>query len=180
MPASKAQQKAVHKYVKNNYDRMELTVPKGRKETIKAHAEARGESTNAFIGRAILETMERDAGGQGTKLGGLCEPSGEDTTTFQPLPPGSLEVAFAAAKAIGEKPADFIVHAIKAHAGSQQEAAGAPPGEVVSLPSETIKTAQEAAQAAGEGVSQFFARAVETQAQRDALSRRIGGDKPNE
>ena len=36
-PASKAQQKAVHKYVKNNYDRIELTVkPKGKKEEIKA------------------------------------------------------------------------------------------------------------------------------------------------
>ncbi len=30
---SKAQQKAVHKYVKNNYDRVELTVkPKGKKD----------------------------------------------------------------------------------------------------------------------------------------------------
>ena len=26
-----AQQRAVHKYVKNNYDRLELSVPKGRK-----------------------------------------------------------------------------------------------------------------------------------------------------
>ena len=69
---SKAQQKAVHKYVKANYDRMELTVPKGRKEVIKAHAEARGESVNGFIGRAIDETMERDnaapgAAGEGTE-----------------------------------------------------------------------------------------------------------------
>ena len=57
---SKAQQKAVHKYVKANYDRMELTVPKGQKEAIKAHAEARGESVNGFVNRAIDETMERD------------------------------------------------------------------------------------------------------------------------
>ena len=57
---SKAQQKAVHKYVKANYDRMELTVPKGQKEAIKAHAEARGESMNGFINRAIDETMKRD------------------------------------------------------------------------------------------------------------------------
>ena len=57
---SKAQQKAVHKYVKANYDRMELTVPKGQKEAIKAHAEARGESVNGFVNRAIAETMERD------------------------------------------------------------------------------------------------------------------------
>lgn len=60
MAVSKSQQKAVHKYVKNNYDRLELTVPKGRKDTIKAHAEARGESVNGFINRAISETMERD------------------------------------------------------------------------------------------------------------------------
>lgn len=60
MAISKAQQKAVHKYVKANYDRMELTVPKGQKEAIKAHAEAQGESVNGFINRAIDETMERD------------------------------------------------------------------------------------------------------------------------
>ena len=58
---SKAQQKAVHKYVKNNYDRIELTVkPKGRKITLKEHAEKMGETLNAFINRAINETMERD------------------------------------------------------------------------------------------------------------------------
>ena len=60
MPVSKAQQKAVHKYVRANYDRLELTVPKGRKDEIKAHAAARGESVNAFITRAIDQTMERD------------------------------------------------------------------------------------------------------------------------
>ena len=65
MPASKANQRAVHKYVKANYDRMELTVPKGRKEEIKAHAAARGESANGFIVRAIGEAMERDAQGAG-------------------------------------------------------------------------------------------------------------------
>lgn len=61
---SKAQQKAVHKYVKNNYDRIELTVkPKGRKITLKEHAEKMGETLNAFINRAINETMERDGSG---------------------------------------------------------------------------------------------------------------------
>ena len=62
MAISKSQQKAVHKYVKANYDRMELTVPKGRKEIIKAHAEAHSESVNGFINRAIQETMGRDNG----------------------------------------------------------------------------------------------------------------------
>ena len=60
MAVSKSQQKAVHKYVKINYDRMELTVPKGQKEIIKAHAEACSESVNGFVNRAISETMERD------------------------------------------------------------------------------------------------------------------------
>jgi len=59
-PTSKAQQKAVNKYMKNNYDRINLTVPKGKKESIQAHANEKGESVNAFIGRAIDETMERD------------------------------------------------------------------------------------------------------------------------
>ena len=58
---SKAQQKAVHEYVKRNYDRIELTVkPKGKKEEIKAHAELSGETLNSFINRAIDETMNRD------------------------------------------------------------------------------------------------------------------------
>ena len=57
---SAAQQKAVNKYVKENYDRINVNMPKGRKEAVKAHAEAKGESLNAFINRAILETMERD------------------------------------------------------------------------------------------------------------------------
>lgn len=60
MPVSKAQQKAVAKYMKANYDRINLMVPKGEREEIRAHAESRGESLNGFIGRAIQETMERD------------------------------------------------------------------------------------------------------------------------
>lgn len=66
---SKAQQRAVHKYVKANYDRLDLTVPKGQKEIIRAHAEARGESVNGFIGRAISETIERDNGASGAGEG---------------------------------------------------------------------------------------------------------------
>lgn len=60
MPVSKAQQRAVDRYVKENYDRIEIKVPKGRKAEIQAHSEASGESVNGFIGRAISETIERD------------------------------------------------------------------------------------------------------------------------
>ncbi len=59
-PISKAQQKAVHKYVKNNYDRVNLTVYKGYKDKIRLHAEKYGETINGFINRAIAETMERE------------------------------------------------------------------------------------------------------------------------
>ncbi len=57
---SKAQQKAQNKWISKAYDRINLTVPKGKKEHIQAHAEARKESVNAFINRAITETMERE------------------------------------------------------------------------------------------------------------------------
>lgn len=60
MATTKAQQKAVHKYVKSNYDRLELTVPKGRKEEIKAFAAAHGETVNGFINRLINEAMGTD------------------------------------------------------------------------------------------------------------------------
>ena len=60
MPASKAQQKAVAKYMKNNYDKYQLRMPKGKKDKIKLHAENRGESLNGFINKAIDEKMERD------------------------------------------------------------------------------------------------------------------------
>lgn len=60
MAVTKAQQASVNKYVKTNYDRINVTMPKGRKDIIKAHAENRGESVNGFINRAIEEAMERD------------------------------------------------------------------------------------------------------------------------
>lgn len=58
---SKAQQKAVNKYVKNNYDRINVTFPKGEKELLKAHADKKGESVNAFIVRAVRETLLKES-----------------------------------------------------------------------------------------------------------------------
>lgn len=55
-PSTRAQ----NKYISKAYDRINLTVQKGRKEEIKAHAEQRGESVNGFINRAIDQTMEMD------------------------------------------------------------------------------------------------------------------------
>ena len=47
-------------WIAEKLDRINLTVPKGRKEIIKAHAAAHGESVNGFINRAINEAMERE------------------------------------------------------------------------------------------------------------------------
>lgn len=60
MAVSKAQQRAVNKYVKSNYDEVKLRMPKGKKNVIQAHAAQQGESINAYINRAIDEAMQRD------------------------------------------------------------------------------------------------------------------------
>ena len=59
MPATKAQQKAVAKYMKNNYDELKIRIPKGRKEAIQAVASTQGESLNGFVSTAIEECIER-------------------------------------------------------------------------------------------------------------------------
>lgn len=56
----KASTRATNKYIAKAYDRVNLTLPRGRKEEIQAHATARAESVNGFISRAISEAMERD------------------------------------------------------------------------------------------------------------------------
>ena len=66
MAVSKAQQRAVNKYMAANYDRINLTVPKGKKDTIQAYAEAQGQSVNAYINAAIDEKMAREAAGSPT------------------------------------------------------------------------------------------------------------------
>lgn len=42
------------------YDRVYLTLPKGRKAYVQEHAREKGETLNTFIQRAINETIERD------------------------------------------------------------------------------------------------------------------------
>ena len=50
-----------NEFISKAYDRINLTLPKGQKEIIKAHAEKYdNKSVNGFIQRAIAETMQRD------------------------------------------------------------------------------------------------------------------------
>lgn len=60
MPVSEAQKKSAAKWDAANLDRLSLALPAGSRDAIKAHAAQRGESVNAFIGRAIRETIQRD------------------------------------------------------------------------------------------------------------------------
>lgn len=117
---TEAQKRSAKKWDAANLDRLSIAAPKGRKDAVKAHAEARGESVNGFINRAIDETMERDL-----------------------LPPDSAP----------ERPEG---------------------GGGIHLPSETLKTAQSAAEAAREPLPDFVSRAVENQARRDEVARKLG------
>ena len=67
-PASKAQQKAVNKYMKQNYDRVNLTLPKGKKAIIQDYAAAHGESVNGMINRLIDEELSSVSAKSNPKL----------------------------------------------------------------------------------------------------------------
>ena len=56
----KTSSKVKDRYNAKAYDEIKVRVFKGDKDTIKAHAESRGESLNGFINRAINEAIERD------------------------------------------------------------------------------------------------------------------------
>lgn len=56
----KASAAAKNRWNSKTYDRINLTVYKGEKEQIQAHAAERGESVSGFINRAIRAQMERD------------------------------------------------------------------------------------------------------------------------
>lgn len=48
------------RYNRKVYEEIKIRIKKGKKESIKSHAASQGESVNAFVNRAIDETMERD------------------------------------------------------------------------------------------------------------------------
>lgn len=60
MPYNEIAYKASQKYKAGNIKRVPLDMQKSTYEEIKAHAEARSESVNGFIKRAISEAIERD------------------------------------------------------------------------------------------------------------------------
>ncbi len=59
-PKTKTTAQIKNDYAKKAYDDVRLQVKKGKKDIIKAHAEAHSESVNGFINRAIDHEMARD------------------------------------------------------------------------------------------------------------------------
>lgn len=57
MPISKAQQRAVAKYMAANYDEIKVRVPKGRKADVDAYAKGRGESVNGLMNNLLRDTL---------------------------------------------------------------------------------------------------------------------------
>lgn len=107
----KASTRAQNKYIAKAYDRINLTVPKGKKDTIQAHAEAQGESVNGFINRAIDHqiSQDRDKGPQEALQG----PSGGSVVS---LHPEALQGAQRAAQRAGETVSQFVERAVEIQA----------------------------------------------------------------
>ena len=95
MTVSKAQQKSVNKYVKENYDRINVTFPKGKREILKSFADAQNLSVNSFILSAVENALN------GTSDSGECV-----------LSPQSYAQAAEHVKETGESISDFIGRAI--------------------------------------------------------------------
>lgn len=106
MAVSKAQQNATNKWIAKAYDRINLTVPKGRKEEIQAFAAQTGESVNGFINRAIGEAM-----GESPQ-----QPAGAPQGMGAILTPAALKTAQEAAQNAGETVSAFVGRAVDVQA----------------------------------------------------------------
>lgn len=150
MAVSKAQQASVNKYVKSNYDRINVTMPKGEKEIIQGYAAFHGESVNGFIVQAIRERIERDSSGAA---------------------PGAIP------QEVGISPSERVVYRIPAANAAespQQPAETLQRAEGVPISSDVLETAQKAAERTGETLPDFVARAVTEQNTRDERSFKMG------
>ena len=138
-----------------NLDRLSIALPKGHKETIQAHAAARGESVNGFIGRAIGETMKRDSGGGTDSRANAAQDAAESVCGVGATPiPSKPETPAEAAQTLTE--AKRMVRTA---------------GDVI-LPSLLRESVAEASRAAGETDDAFLWRAVSAQAEQDREKRK--------
>lgn len=182
MAVPKANQRAVNKYVKANYDRINVTMPKGEKEVIQGCAAAHGESVNGFIMQAVRERMKRDsgappeiaqngpeatAGAEVVSLSSEALKVAQETTEtgIQPAPADKVKAAENLFRILGDLGTVDLDKARCERLG------------IMYLPPDILEAAQQAAEAAGEAVAVFIDRAVTTQAKRDEAARKLGDAK---
>lgn len=98
---TEAQKKSAKKWDSANLDRLSLALPKGKKDIIKAHATAQGESVNGFISSAIDAALSPQ---------GVAE---DRTGDFTPLvAPEDIAKVNAHTERTGEGTSAFISRAI--------------------------------------------------------------------
>lgn len=78
MPVSKKQQACVHRYVAQNYDRVNFMVPKGGRDILKEAASLRGMSANAYINAAVGKLLAEDGFTLPPFKSGTDEPENEN------------------------------------------------------------------------------------------------------
>lgn len=168
-----------NRWTNAHYDRINIAVPKGRKDVIQEYAQQRGESINSFIGRAISEAMERDSGtapeiagkpaetAQGAGVVSLPSDTlkaaqGAAGTEIQPAPVDKVKAAEELFRILGDLGTVDLDKARCERLG------------IVYLPPDILEAAQQAAERTGETVVNFVARAVEEQQKRDDRSFKLG------
>lgn len=114
MPVSKAQQKAVAKYMKENYDEIKVRTSKGKKEVIKETAESIGMTLNGFVNAAIDEKIQRCNSS-------IHAPTKENLTEPNP-PPQPIEVK--SAETMSDEEFLEQIKALKAKSKTDGEARG--------------------------------------------------------
>ncbi len=170
MPEKTDAQKRAQKTYMEKFARVEIRMNAERRTVIQAHADAQGQSVNAYINTAIDSRIAQEA------------PGGPQEAGVVSLSPDTLKAAQEGAEATGEAMPEFISRAVEEQVRRDRvngEALGEPIDELTTsvqpVPKGTLAAAAIAAKAAGEKTSDFISRAVTTQAQRDALAQKMKG-----
>jgi len=119
-----------NEFIKQAYDRINLTVPKGRKAEIQAEAERRGMSVNGFINKSIDEALERGAAADGQEAGDVpavsapeekgtgaggfgfsaADSSSDISSGLSSLAPPGFETALSDS---GQSPEEYVAQAVR-------------------------------------------------------------------
>ena len=76
MAYTRAGMKAVDKYVKENYARLNIKVPKAQEAAVKAHAESKGQSVNGLVNELLRIDMglsEEEWKARNTEVNSIAE-----------------------------------------------------------------------------------------------------------